>query len=70
MNTYIASGIYLCNEGSSYKNSPDSTYGNGILEVTHLTTGLMKQIYTRYDGASWQRVCWFSTWYAWKQITN
>lgn len=70
MNSYIASGIYLCNEGSSYKNSPESAYMNGILEVIHLTEGLMKQVYTRYDGVSWQRICWFSNWYTWKQITN
>lgn len=70
MNSYIASGIYICTEGSSYKNSPESTYMNGILEVIHLTEGLMKQVYTRYDGVSWQRICWFSNWYAWKQITN
>lgn len=70
MNSYIASGIYICTEGSSYKNSPESAYMNGILEVIHLTEGLMKQVYTRYDGVSWQRICWFSNWYAWKQITN
>ena len=69
MNTITASGWYYTSEGSNYTNGP-STYLNGVLEVINFGANTVIQRYTRYDGTTHQRMAWYGTWYAWKQLSN
>jgi hypothetical protein len=50
-------------------NYPDND-GNGMLIVFATPFNIYYQIFTRYDGTSWGRMCWYDSWQTWKLISS
>lgn len=66
-NNVTSNGIWLVKEGT-VTNYPVQS-GNGILIVFATTINIHYQIFIRFNGVSWSRMCWYGTWQSWKEIT-
>ena len=67
-NNVTSNGIWLVKEGT-VTNYPVQS-GNGILIVFATTIGIHYQIFIRFNGVSWSRMCWYGNWQNWMQITS
>ena len=71
-NNMSTQGCWVVREGAT-TNYP-SNNGNGIIIVfssgTLFGDTICLQIFVSYNGYMWGRMCWYGTWYAWKQLNN
>jgi hypothetical protein len=67
-NKVKSQGVWIVSQGA-VSNYPDND-GNGILIVFATPYNIYYQIFTRYDGTSWGRMCWYDSWGGWKLISS
>lgn len=67
-NNIKSQGVWIVSQGAS-TNYPDND-GNGLLIVFATPYSIYYQIFTRYDGTSWGRMCWYDSWGGWKLISS
>ena len=67
-NNIKAQGVWIVPQGTS-TNYPNGD-GNGLLIVFATPYNIYYQIFTRYDGTSWGRMCWYDNWQGWKLISS
>lgn len=67
-NNVTAQGVWIVSQGE-VTNYPNSD-GNGLLIVFATPHSIYYQIFIRYDGTSWGRMCWYGGWQEWKLISS
>jgi hypothetical protein len=67
-NSVTTQGVYVVPE-TAVNNYPEWN-GNGILIVFSTSAGIFYQMFIKYEGSVWGRICWFGNWSGWAKLSN